>query len=159
MRSFLLILTISLGIASFAQITPAPDRDEGERPFDQLIIRGAMLINGNGPPPIGPADIVIKGNRIVSVRAVGYPGVEINPDRRPKLEEGGREIDAPGMYVLPGFVDIHGHMGGTSQGTPAKYAFKPWMAHGITTIQDPSAGNGLNWVLEHKKNRPFKRIT
>ena len=29
-------------------------------PFDQLIIRGATLVNGNGSPPIGPVDIVIE---------------------------------------------------------------------------------------------------
>ncbi|GIS00892.1 MAG: hypothetical protein CM15mP102_17120 [Flavobacteriales bacterium] len=29
-------------------------------PFDQLIIRGATLINGNGSPPLGPVDIVIE---------------------------------------------------------------------------------------------------
>ena len=81
---------------------------------------------------------------------VGYPGVEINPERRPKLEGNGMEIDADGMFVLPGFVDMHGHIGGSSQGTPAEYVFKLWLAHGITTIRDPSAGNGLDWVLRHK---------
>jgi adenine deaminase len=55
------------------------------------------------------------------------------------------------MYVLPGFVDMHGHIGGRSQGTPAEYVFKLWLAHGITTIRDPSAGNGLDWVLDQKQ--------
>ena len=31
-----------------------------EGPFDQLIIRGITLINGNGSPPIGPVDIEVK---------------------------------------------------------------------------------------------------
>ena len=39
-------------------------------PFDQLIIRGATLINGNGAPPSGPVDIVIENNIIKSVRNV-----------------------------------------------------------------------------------------
>jgi len=37
--------------------------------------------------------------------------------------------------------------------------FKLWMAHGITTIRDPSAGNGLDWVLEHKRKSAANTIT
>src|SRR6185436_6360015 len=55
-----------------------------------------------------------------------------------------------GMYVLPGLVDMHGHIGGKEQGTPAEYVFKLWMGHGITTIRDPGSGNGLDWVLDEK---------
>ena len=54
---------------------------------------------------------------------------------------------------------MHGHIGGTSQGTPADYVFKLWMAHGITTVRDPSAGNGLNWVLEHRERSAKNEIT
>jgi imidazolonepropionase-like amidohydrolase len=146
-------------IVCLAQITPAPSRTDGEGPFEQLIIRGATLINGNGAPPIGPVDIVIENNKITNIQVVGYPGVEINEDRRPEFNGKGKEINAEGMYVLPGFVDMHGHIGGTSQGTPAEYVFKLWMAHGITTIRDPSAGNGLNWVLNHKKRSANNEIT
>ena len=56
---------------------------------------------------------------------------------RPKLKEGGKELNCEGMYALPGFIDMHGHIGGKAQGTPAEYVFKLWMAHGITTIRDP----------------------
>ena len=33
-------------------------------PFNQLIIRGATLINGNGAPPISPVDITVENNKI-----------------------------------------------------------------------------------------------
>lgn len=140
-------------------ITPAPDRAEGDGPYAQLIIRGAIMINGTGAPPVGPVDIVIEQNRIKSIQVVGYPGVEISADRRPQLKEGGKEIDAAGMYVLPGFIDMHGHIGGVSQGTPAEYVFKLWMAHGITTIREPSSGNGLEWTLQHKQKSLKNEIT
>ncbi len=117
------------------------------------------MINGNGAPPIGPVDIVVEDNIITEVKVVGYPGVEIDPDNRPQLREGGREIQAEGKYVLPGFVDMHGHIGGKSQGTPSEYVFKLWMAHGITTIRDPSCGNGLQWVLDHKEKSIGNEIT
>jgi len=87
-----------------------------EGPFEQLIIRGVTLINGNGAPPIGPVDVVVEKNVIAKVATVGYPGVDINPSRRPQLMENGKEIDATGMFLLPGFIDMHGHIGGESQG-------------------------------------------
>jgi hypothetical protein len=140
-------------------IPPAPERAEGEGPWEQLILRGATLIAGTGAPPIGPVDIVIEGNRIVDIKGVGFPGVPINAERRPKLAENGHEIDVEGMYVLPGLIDMHGHIGGVSQGTPAEYVFKLWMGHGITTIRDPACGNGLEFCVEHKGKSDRNEIT
>lgn len=159
MKKLLPVLFFLLVLVSKAQITPSPDRTEGEGPFPQLIIRGVTLINGNGAPPMGPVDIVVENNVISQIKNVGYPGVEINDDRRPTLKEGGKEIDAHGKYIMPGFVDMHGHIGGSSQGTTAEYVFKLWMAHGITTVRDPSAGNGLDWVLDHKRKSAANSIT
>ena len=141
----LMCLTISL---SAQPVPEAPLVEEGKGPFNQLIIRGATLINSTGAPPLGPVDIVIEQNQIKDIKVVGYPGVEIDSARRPKLESGGMEIDAHGKFVLPGFVDMHGHIGGRWQGAGGEYVFKLWMAHGITTIRDPSCGNGLDWVLK-----------
>ena len=140
-------------------IPAAPQRAEGEGPFNRLILRGATLIDGTGAPPIGPVDIVIEKNRIARIAPVGYPGLAIDPQRRPKAEEGTRELDVHGMYVLPGLVDMHGHIGGKAQGTPAEYVFKLWMGHGITTIRDPSSGNGMDWTLDHKAKSARNEIT
>jgi Amidohydrolase family len=63
------------------------------------------------------------------------------------------------MYLMPGFVDLHGHIGGREQGAGAEYVFKLWLGHGITTIRDPGSGNGLDWVLEHKKKSAENSIT
>ena len=142
-----------------AQVLKAPDRARGEGPWPQLIIRGVTLINGNGAPPRGPIDIVVENNRITNIKVVGYPGVEIKNEDRPQLKPGGHELDASGMYLLPGFVDMHGHIGGKNQGADAEYVFKLWMGHGITTIRDPACGNGLDWVLEHKKRSSVNEIT
>ena len=136
----------------------SPDRAEGEGPYDRLILRGGTLIDGTGAPPIGPVDIVIEKNRIVQIKSVGYPGVPIDSENRPDAD-GGQEIDVEGMYVLPGFVDMHGHIGGVSQGTTAEYVFKLWMGHGITTIRDPGCGQGIDWCLEHKKRSETNEIT
>ncbi|ADR22216.1 hypothetical protein MATR_01420 [Marivirga tractuosa] len=160
MRKLILIVLIALiQVPVWAQIKDAPERSEGEGPWPQLIIRGVTLINGNGAPPTGPVDIVVEQNKIVEIKTVGYPGVEIKEDKRPQLKKGGKELDASGMYLMPGFVDMHGHIGGEAQGVPAEYVFKLWMGHGITTIRDPSAGNGLDWVLEHKNKSSKNEIT
>jgi len=153
-----LLPTASGEISAQSSVTAPPDRGEGEGsgPFERLIIRGATLIDGTGSPPISPVDIVIKGNRIQEVRSVGFPGFPIDPDRRP--EEATREIDAHGKFVVPGFVDLHGHIGGVNQGTPAEYVFKLWLAHGVTTIRDPSPSNDVHWTLEQKRRSSANEI-
>ena len=123
---------------SSAQIMPSPARAEGEGPYEKLIIRGVTLIDGTGAPPLGPVDIVVEKNRITQIQAVGYPGVPINENRRPKADEKTKVMDLTGHYLMPGLIDMHGHIGGSGQGTPAEYVFKLWMAHGITTVRDPS---------------------
>ena len=81
-------------------IIAAPDRraDEGSGPYESLLIKGGILIDGTGAPPIGPIDILVKQNRIESVGSVGNV-------------EADKVVDATGMYVLPGFIDMHAHCG------------------------------------------------
>jgi imidazolonepropionase-like amidohydrolase len=158
MRKVILLLAFVFPFNLFSQVLKAPEKKEGDGPFTQLIIRGVIMINGTGAPPTGPMDIVIENNRIIQIAGVGS-GIPLKSDNRPKLKEGGKELDCTGMYLLPGFIDMHGHIGGTAQGTPAEYVFKLWMAHGITTIRDPSAGNGLDWTLEEKKLSAENKIT
>ncbi|HEU4631473.1 MAG TPA: amidohydrolase [Gemmatimonadaceae bacterium] len=140
-------------------VLPAPDRPpgEGEGPFTRLIIRGATVIDGTGAPPLGPVDIVVENNRIAEIRTVGAPGLPVRPERRPTGAT--KEVDATGMYVLPGFVDVHGHTGGAAQGTPAEYVYKLWMAHGVTTIRDPGSGNGVEWTVREKQRSARNEIT
>jgi imidazolonepropionase-like amidohydrolase len=159
MRTVLFFLLASLPVWVFGQIKKAPDRTDGEGPWSQLIIRGVTLINGTGAPPIGPVDIVVENNRIRQIATVGAPGIPIDPEKRPKLAAGGKELNCEGMYLLPGFIDMHGHIGGSAQGTPAEYVFKLWMAHGITTIRDPGSGNGLDWTLDEKRLSAANKIT
>jgi len=128
----------------------APERTRGDGPFQKLILRGGILINGEGAPPRGPVDIVIEKNRIVQIVDVGNPGVPIVKPR-PKAETGDKEIDISGHYVLPGFIDMHAHIGGDSQQTTAEYSLKLWLAHGITTVREPGSFNGADFVMHHVK--------
>jgi len=159
MRFHLFVLFSFLRLTLSGQVTDSPKIKEGEGPYNQLIIRGVTLINGNGAPPIGPVDVVVENNIIKQVSVVGYPGVPIPEKNRPVLKEGGRELNCSGKYLLPGLIDMHGHSGGAAQGAGGEYVFKLWMGHGITTVRDPAAGNGLEWTLKHKKLSLTNEIT
>ncbi|MGH7502841.1 MAG: amidohydrolase family protein [Longimicrobiales bacterium] len=136
--SVLVGLAIVVGVAPLeAQVQPAPARAEGEGPFERLILRGAIVIDGTGAPPQGPVDIVIEGNRITRIVGVGVPGRPLRTTGRP--EDATREIAAEGMYVLPGFVDNHLHTGDPTKTPEAEYVYKLWLGHGIT------AGRGVEY--------------
>ncbi|MEO6444991.1 MAG: amidohydrolase family protein [Gemmatimonadaceae bacterium] len=135
---------------------PAPKRAEGDGPFDKLIIRGATLIDGTGGPPRGPVDIVVERNRITQVVDVGYPNTPIDTDKRPKGPA--REIEAAGMYVLPGFIDLHVHTCGKPKAPEAEYCYKLWLAHGVTSVRGVPFG-GFEWSLSETKRANAKEIT
>jgi imidazolonepropionase-like amidohydrolase len=153
-RSLLLaaVVALSLSWGLAAQdapqrdpLNPAPNRaaDEGAGPFKTLVIRNATLIDGTGGPPHGPVDIVVSGNRITGVRSAGTPGLPPRQKRNPQNAD--HEIDATGMYVMPGFVDLHVHAGGAPKNEDAEYAYKLWMAHGVTTVRGvPLADHALS---------------
>lgn len=158
-KLILLCLLVSMRLFGQDAVKKAPELKEGEGPFPQLIIRGVTLIDGTGAPPVGPVDIVVKQNRIVSIASIGLPTPGMSSEaNRPKLEAGGKELNCEGMYLTPGFVDMHGHIGG-GQAPNAEYVFKLWMAHGITTIRDPGSGNGIDWVLDQKNKSAQNLIT
>lgn len=149
--SMLFVLLLLCGSFLFSQSS------QGDGPFSQLIIRGVMLINGNGAPPRGPVDIVVENNTIVQIQVVGYPGVAIDNSKRPQLKKGGKELNCEGMYLMPGFIDMHGHIGGVAQGAEPDYVFKLWMAHGVTTVREPS-GRGVDFALTLKKKSAKNEI-
>ena len=133
-------LAASLGIVLPA---PAPNRNdqEGQGPYQRLVIDNVMLVDGLGSPPRGPVSLVIEGEKITG----------ISP-RPPKPVSGETRMDATGMTALPGFVDAHVHIGNPLQGlagpvTPPEYVFKLWLAHGITTVRDVGSVMGLDWTV------------
>jgi len=146
---FAYLLVIALTGQALALPSGVSARDEGEGPFERLIIRGATVIDGAGAPPSGPIDIVIENNRIAQIVPVGAPGIPISQSRRPATN-GAREIDASGKYVLPGFVNMHGHIHTprTGQGVTPDYIFKLWLMHGITTVRDLGNARGAKWTSD-----------
>ena len=133
------------------QPTPARKPGEGEGPFKRLIIRGVTVIDGTGAPPVGPADILIEGNRIVDMVAAGTTFV--GADKRDLPKSAIKEINAHGSYVLPGIVDVHAH----NPGLPSEYIYKLWLSHGVTTVRGVPMGP-VKWVQEEKRRSEQNEI-
>jgi imidazolonepropionase-like amidohydrolase len=132
-------------------LVPAPNRgpNEGKGPFKTLVIRGVTVIDGTGAPPQGPMDVVVSGNRITSVRSAGTPGLPLRQNRGPQADH---EVDATGMYLMPGFVDVHVHAGGPPKNAEAEYAYKLWLAHGVTTVRGVSLTGNATSVSEKARS-------
>jgi imidazolonepropionase-like amidohydrolase len=135
-----------------SSLNPAPARraNEGRGPYSTLVIRGAILIDGSGAPPVGPVDIVVSGNRIQSIRTAGTPGLPLRSDRAPQKAD--LEVDATGMYVLPGFVSLHEHAGEAPKNPDAEYPYKLWLAHGVTTVRGVPLTDHARTVSERERS-------
>ena len=142
-----------------------PPRAEGQGQYDQLIIRGAYLIDGTGAPATGPVDVVVEKDRIALVTTVGTPGIAIDPAGRPKLIDqpnlNVREIDAHGKYLLPGFIDSHTHIHAPDkrQKVSADYIFKLWLSHGVTSTREVFGSDGESRLLALKALSEKNAIT
>ena len=90
-----------------------------------MVIRNGQVVDGTGAEPFD-ADIAISGGRIVEVGTLSSRGRE--------------EIDAQGLIVTPGFVDIHTHYDG--QVTWAD-RLVPSSSHGVTTVVMGNCGVGF----------------
>lgn len=138
----------------------------GER-VNRLVIRGAMVLSGRGTPgtnrampPEGPVDIVIENGVIVDmvpmdpVNAAGYGRAFQRPT-------GDRVIDARGMYVMPGLVEMHAHLrpNGDELGERAlDLAYRIYLGHGVTTVRDAGTGAGMARMAEQRSLIEQNRI-
>ena len=88
-----------------------------------VVIRGGTVIDGTGRDGLA-GDVAIEAGRIVAV------GGKAGPARR--------EIDAAGLLVTPGFVDIHTHYDGQASWDSV---LAPSSIHGVTSV---AMGNSVS---------------
>lgn len=98
-----------------------------------LIIRGGTLVDGTGAPRF-TADIAINNGRIT---AIGND-----------LGEASEVLDATGLVVTPGFVDIHTHYDGQATWDDL---LEPSSGHGVTTVVAGNCGVGFAPVRPGKE--------
>jgi N-acyl-D-aspartate/D-glutamate deacylase len=91
-----------------------------------LIVRGGTLVDGTGAPP-RTADVAVDDGRITEV------GDLLGQAAR-------RTVDADGLHVTPGFVDIHTHYDGQVSWDPL---LTPSSWHGVTTVVMGNCGVGF----------------
>ena len=143
---FVLIVLCSLAANAAAQVNPVSQ--SGKR-LKRIVVRNAIVVDGSGKPAAGPYDIVIENDTILQIVAIDPVAASEGRARRP--EAGELEIDAAGKYVLPGFINLHGHTHDERGGSPmpVEYCMKLWLACGITTVRDVGAGRKmLAWRAE-----------
>ena len=121
--------------AQAARTTPAPRH--GVR-APRLAIRNATIVDGNGTPASGPADILVENDRITRVVFLDPVAVSAGTARRPEADV---EIDATGKFVLPGLINAHAHLQDERARVPQpfEYTLKLWLACGITTVREVGA--------------------
>ncbi|MBV9995768.1 MAG: amidohydrolase family protein [Caulobacteraceae bacterium] len=92
--------------------------------FD-TIIKGGSVVDGQGGRPF-TADIGVKDGRIAEIGRLSTPAAEV--------------IDADGLTVTPGFVDLHTHYDGQIMWDDV---LEPSFSHGVTTAIMGSCGVGF----------------
>jgi len=131
-------------------VVPSERTDEGEGPYDRLIITNVSIIDGTGAPPFGPAAVEVHNDRIVGIH-VGRSDIE----KRLAASEGfDRIIDGRGGYLLPGLINVHVHI----PELHPDYAFRLWLAHGVTTVREVGSPS-LRWLLDLKERSARNTIT
>jgi N-acyl-D-amino-acid deacylase len=121
----LAVWLLGLGVA-FAPVLTAQQFD--------ILIRNGRLLDGTGNPWYY-GDVAIRGDRIAAVGNLGSASAA-------------HVIDASGLYVAPGFIDVHSHAG-PGLATPGLSAARPLLAQGITTVVvNPDGGGPVDLVAQ-----------
>jgi N-acyl-D-amino-acid deacylase len=97
------------------------------------VIRGGTIVDGTGKASF-TGDVAISGGRIAAVGGKQGPGR--------------RDIDATGLLVTPGWVDVHTHYDGQAMWDPL---LAPSCWHGVTTVLFGNCGVGFAPVKKHHR--------
>jgi N-acyl-D-amino-acid deacylase len=123
MRFPIILILIAIGCAA---------AEKADEPKFDLVIRNGQVLDGSGSPAVA-ADVGIRDGKIAAVGAI------------PK-DAGLREIDAKGMTIAPGFIDVHTHADDDVLTMPHAENF---IRDGVTTIVNGNCGGSVRDVGEY----------
>lgn len=103
----------------FVPVATAADPD--------VVLKGGSVHDGTGNTPV-VADVHLRGDKIVAVGKVDPPA-------------GAKVIDATGLVVCPGFIDLHTHCDPAIAGKAGRGA-KNYVTQGVTTVVTGNCGSG-----------------
>src|SRR5262245_60075449 len=127
--SFLLLAILS----SCTSQPPVPSSSPSPLVPATFVIDGAQIWDGTGSPPVQDAVLVVTGDRIEAVGARGSL----------KIPAGAKIIPAQGKTLIPGLINLHGHVGMTKglKASRENYSkenilaqLKQYARYGVTTV-------------------------
>jgi imidazolonepropionase-like amidohydrolase/Tol biopolymer transport system component len=100
-----------------------------DMPRGVLVLHGARIVTMHGREVIPYGDIIVRDNRIAAVGASGSVPIPV----------GAKILDVRGTTILPGYIDIHDHLG-LPRGIHPQHSWRTLteLAYGVTTIRDPA---------------------
>lgn len=106
---------------------------KSDLPDTRIAITGARIITMKGDEVIENGTIIIDKNKIVSVGA------------NTAVPEDAKVINASGKTIMPGIIDVHGHLRASSDGVSPQqdWSYYANLAYGVTTSHDPSANTEM----------------
>ena len=108
--------SIASAAAAAAAPTSIPTTKATGGPDDEIVIRNGRIVDGTGNAWFY-GDVLVRGNKIVAIGKV---------DAKPIAEV----IDASGLVVAPGFIDVHTHADSDAIGSRCEN----FIRNGVTTL-------------------------
>jgi imidazolonepropionase-like amidohydrolase/Tol biopolymer transport system component len=108
---------------------------KSDRPEGKIAFTNATIITMEGDQVIENGTLIVHNNKITAVGKTG----------KIKIPSDAKVVDCTGKTIMPGIVDVHGHLGNFRFGTSPK---KQWhyyanLAYGVTTAHDPSSNSEM----------------
>jgi imidazolonepropionase-like amidohydrolase len=112
---------------------------QSDRPEGLVALTNARIITMEGDEVIERGSILVEGHQI---KAVG---------RRINIPEEAKVIDCRGKTIMPGIVDVHGHLGDFRYGLSPEqnWYYYANLAYGVTTAHDPSSNSEM--IFSHSE--------
>jgi imidazolonepropionase-like amidohydrolase len=114
------------------------------------VLKNFTLIDGSGRPPLAGAAMILDAGRIVWV----------GPAAQLQAPSGAETVDLAGKYVMPGIINLHGHLGNTVDLTQDARFFtrenveknlKTYASYGVTAML--SMGTDQDFIFEIRDRR------